>query len=568
MGSTRFTLLCLFAVALAVAEPTSAATPKPPDSTASPSAPASSQPTPLVAPVTITVHLNHVRYLNPQIIVERTTAVQNRSVSDLQSLMSGSKLLNQAKTAAAPAPASSMRPLSFTYSLNLGTATAAPNAPPTPNIDQTVAAVNDLRTQFIRMRQVVEAARSSYANLSSALDTINATPAPLSLFAFTRTQIDAASGAIDGIVASTPAPGATPPSPVCDYYEHSSGATLLQAYPSDFRKALECADDNANYFIAQSKASANAGAAASAALPQAEAVHCFATVMRSEMDTAMIRDDDTEISKCQTALKGGQTYSLPSPDPNVPSPSLVGYAARLDVWKTNLDQLSDSAAPGPRETPFYGKTQSISLTCGPGPTHIVVYQQGDDLLAVDAKNAQSKTAIAQADCSKPVQYVVGFGISTMPNRVPGITQASPSPGASASSKTFYNNPNDGFTPDYLWQGATVRLYEPTDTFALYFNVLLKTTVQTNDLAAFFGPSFLINKTFFVSPGLQVGPTQQFAGGFAPGQSVPSNVTSAPSFSQMTIRPGVMFSFPVLDIGGGTPKPSATPSTSPAPSATK
>lgn len=263
--------------------------------------------------------------------------------------------------------------------------------------------------------------------------------------------------------------------------------------------------------------------------------------------------------------------------------NLLQKYQRVKAWSIYLRALRANVEDDPVTKTAFAPTaaaarlrgsmeRDVAVKCGPAVSSTVVAYRGNDMLADPLGNAQYVSTQQTVACGPPQTFSLALGYTGMPNRVPAIINAkSPtSTGASpASVKEFGYSPNDSQSVTYGWYGFNTRLSEINDNSSYYFTMLVRANVK--QFEGFFGPSYVLNKSFFITPGIHVAPYNFLGGGWSQGNVVPSSVTSAPVDSHYVGRLGIMLGLPVLNFGTGSAAKSSQskpqPSSSAAPKST-
>jgi len=156
---------------------------------------------------------------------------------------------------------------------------------------------------------------------------------------------------------------------------------------------------------------------------------------------------------------------------------------------------------------------------------------------------QTKDGLLTVTCSSPFSISGGAAFSTIENRQFAIIKSAPASGGTTSVNKFGTTSDSRINP-YPIAIAHARLRNwDENRYALHFSFGIGANVKGQDSGGsnpefLTGLSFSFLRTIFITGGLDVGKQSQLAGGFAVGDSVPTDITSPPVSS--SYKPGFGF----------------------------
>ncbi len=160
-----------------------------------------------------------------------------------------------------------------------------------------------------------------------------------------------------------------------------------------------------------------------------------------------------------------------------------------------------------------------------------------------AGTAPTKEEIVTVECTSPLSISGGFGFSSVEEKEFVFVPSKPPEGSQTPINTFgFKNRSSFRTIPLLL--INTRVWEFSDTFAVHASagagVDVKTGQAGTDIEYIVGGSLSFKRSFFVTPGIYIGRVPSLAGGFNPGDTVPSGVSAPPV--EKTWKRGVVIAF--------------------------
>jgi len=200
---------------------------------------------------------------------------------------------------------------------------------------------------------------------------------------------------------------------------------------------------------------------------------------------------------------------------------------KLGLWRPYLTGIG---ATGEKAF-IWSKPEGCGFTFG-NNKEIKILLNKHDRLSSDATSASSQEIITVV-CSSPLSVSAGFGLGTLGEEEFGTVQAkgpNDTNGNPATVSQFGPTKSSNFRvlPAVL---LNTRIYECNEKVALHLStgaaVSLTSGAVGNEPEYLFGISFSFSRTLFITIGGEVGREAKLAGGFKPGDPVPSGVGSPP-----------------------------------------
>jgi hypothetical protein len=198
------------------------------------------------------------------------------------------------------------------------------------------------------------------------------------------------------------------------------------------------------------------------------------------------------------------------------------------------------------------KSKRFVIRCGPSlSTHSLKIVGYNFLTRIN----QDQTAESVV-CGSPLTSSFGLGLSGVPDRsVAAFSQGKTQRFgyATTSSRSALQAPF-----------MNIRIFEPNQYFGYYFSFGV-TSGSKGPTQFFAGPSFLIHRSIFITPGYHFGLLTNVGGGFNVNQLVPPGLKTLPTQNTRLTRFGIMISFPIPTSGqksgsasNSTPTSKSTP----------
>jgi hypothetical protein len=169
-----------------------------------------------------------------------------------------------------------------------------------------------------------------------------------------------------------------------------------------------------------------------------------------------------------------------------------------------------------------------------------------DMMPGAAASSSTTYDLGTMECASPFDVSAGVALSSIPERQFAIHAVPDSPGSSTTTNRFVTTSHSGFHPLPIGL-VSARICEPNETvaFGAGFGVAANIKGDSSggsDVEYLLGPTIILYRTVFFTPGLHIGRDVRLGDGFSEGGVVPSSITSPPLKRSYKLAFGVAITF--------------------------